>query len=79
MALEKEWDTYRNALPNLSQQEGKYVLVHGSQIVDFFTSYEDALKAGYDKFGVDPFLVKQIEMVERVHFISRFVPRTNPA
>jgi hypothetical protein len=79
MALEKEWETYRNELPNLSQNEGKFVLVHGDRIVGFFTSYEDAIKAGYEQFSVEPFLVKQIEMVERVHFISRFVPRADPA
>ncbi len=79
MALEEEWETYQKELPSMSPQEGKYVLIHGSQVVDFFVSYEDALKAGYSQFSVQPFLVKQIEMVERVHFINRFVPRTDPA
>ena len=78
MALEKEWDTYRKELPKLSQQEGKFVLIHGEQVVDVFTSYEDAIKAGYVAFGIEPFFVKQIEMTERVHFVSRFVPNANP-
>jgi hypothetical protein len=70
--LEKEMETYRRELPRLSQQEGKFVLIHGENVVDVFTSYEDAIKAGYVAFSVDPFLVKEIEITERVHFICRF-------
>ena len=30
--------------------------VHGTDVVEFFSSYEDAIKVGYDKFKLDPFL-----------------------
>jgi hypothetical protein len=74
MALEKELQTYKNKLPELKAQEGKFVLVHGDTIVDTFTSYEDAMKEGYVKFGLDkPFLVKQIRALEQVQFISRLM------
>ena len=74
MALEKELETYRSKLPELKTQEGKYVLIQGDRIVDTFTSYEDAMKEGYSKFGVaTPFLVKQIQALELAHFISRLV------
>jgi hypothetical protein len=73
MALEKEIEIYRTKLPEWSAEEGKFVLIHGEDVVDIFTSYEDALKRGYQDFGLEPFLVKQIQAIEQVHFISRFV------
>jgi len=36
MALEKELETYRNKLAELAQHEGKYVLIHGDKVEDFF-------------------------------------------
>jgi hypothetical protein len=81
MALEKELETYKKKLPELKQHEGKFVLIHGDDLVDTFSSYEDAVKAGYAKFGTKtPFLVKQIHSIEQVHFVSRFVdPRSRRA
>ncbi len=74
MALEKELETYNAKLPELKEQEGKYVLIQGDQVVDTFTSYEDAMKQGYTKFGLEKrFLVKQIRSIEQVQFISRLV------
>jgi hypothetical protein len=73
MALEQELATYHAKLPELKADEGKFVLIHGTQVAGVFTSYEDAIKIGYEKFGLQPFLVKQIQAVERVQFISRFV------
>lgn len=71
MALEQELATYQKSLKGWSDQEGKYVLIHESDVVDFFSSYDDALKAGYVRFGLKPFLVKQIQTIEQTHFVSR--------
>lgn len=76
MALEKELATYKAKLPELKALAGKYVLIHGDDVIDTYSAYDDALKEGYEKFGLDPFLVKKIEAVEHAHFISRFVPPT---
>ncbi|MFL6199301.1 MAG: hypothetical protein ACJ76J_09005 [Thermoanaerobaculia bacterium] len=74
MDLEKELAVYRSKLPELkAEYEGKFVLIHGDQVVDFFSSYDDAIKAGYSRFGLEPFLVKQIHALEQAQFISRFV------
>ena len=51
--------------------EGKYVVVSGDQILGTYTAYEDALKVGYEKCGLKPFLVKKIQSVEQVQFFSR--------
>ena len=72
MALERELKTYNDHLPEWKEHEGKFALIHGDDVIDFFTTYEDAIKVGYDKFKLEPFLVKQIQTVEVVQFITRF-------
>jgi len=74
MALEQELETYRKKLAELQANEGKFVLIRGDQVIDTYSTYEDAIKEGYTKFGVNsPFLVKQIQAIQQVQFISRFV------
>jgi hypothetical protein len=73
MALEKELATFKNKLPELKDNEGKFVLIHGDDVIDTFTSYEDAIKEGYSQFKLEPFLVKQIHAIEQVQFITRFI------
>jgi len=73
MALEKELATYQAKLLDLKAHEGKFVLIHGEEIIDFFSTYEDAIKAGYQRFKLAPFLVKRIMTTEPVFFISRNV------
>jgi hypothetical protein len=72
MPLEKELETYKAKLPELkAQHEGKFALIHGDALVDVFSSYDDAIKAGYAKFGLEPFLVKQVHGIEQVEFVTR--------
>lgn len=71
MPLEKELATYQAKLPELKQHEGKFVLIHEDEVVDTFTSYDDALKEGYKRFGLKPFLVKQILAIEPVFYFTR--------
>lgn len=74
MALEKELAAFERKLPELkAEHPGEFVLIRGDDIVDFFTSYDDAIKAGYLKFGLEPFLVKQVQAMEQIHFISRLI------
>lgn len=74
MALEKELETYKSKLSQLLSDEGKFVLIHGDTIIDTYGTYEDAVKAGYGQFKLEPFLVKKIQSVEQVQFISRLLP-----
>jgi hypothetical protein len=71
MALEKELDTYKANLTDWTEHEGKFVLIHGTDVVDFYSTYEDAIKVGYARFGLEPFLVKQVSRMEPVQFVSR--------
>lgn len=73
MALERELATYHARLPEFLEHEGKYVLIHGDDVVEFFNTYEDAIKAGYDRFKLEPFLVKKVQVVEQVQHITRLL------
>lgn len=74
MALEKELAVYDANLIDLLDNEGKYVVIHDETIDGPFDTYEDVLQAGYDRFGLVPFLVKQIQKVEPIHYFSRDFP-----
>lgn len=71
MALEKETQTYERELANLLQQEGKFALIHEDEVGGVYDTYEDALKGGYEKYGLGPFLVKRIQAVEQVQYFTR--------
>jgi hypothetical protein len=73
MALELELETYKAKLGELSGNEGKFALIHADQVLGIFDTYSDAINEGYERVGLKPFLVKQIQAVERVQFVSRFV------
>jgi hypothetical protein len=69
MALERELDTYRRELPRLLQDEGKFVLVHGDEVAGVYDTEESAVEAGDDRFGLEPFLVKQISRSEEPRLV----------
>ncbi len=71
MSLEHEVKTYQRELPNLLQHEGKYALIHGEEVAGPYDTYEDALKAGYEKYDLKPFLVKRIQAIEQVQYFTR--------
>ena len=62
MALEKELETFRREQPTLLKSLGKFVLIRGDDVVGIYDTYTDALKVGHDTFGLNSFLVNQIEM-----------------
>lgn len=71
MALEKELETYERHRDELLSFEGEWVVIGGDEVVGHYAAYVDALRAGYDKFGVTSFLVKKIEATESVQFFTR--------
>jgi hypothetical protein len=77
MPLEQEQKAYERELPKLLASTGKFVLISGDVVSDIFDTYHDALKAGYDRFGLKPFLVKQIAAVESVQHFTRDI-KTRP-
>jgi hypothetical protein len=73
MALERELKTYHDNLASWKENEGKFVLIRGEEVAGFFSSYEDAVKEGYSKYKLDPFLVKRVSAFEQVHVITRLI------
>ena len=78
MALEEELATYRRELPKmLAAQEGQYALVHGQSVGSFWPTKSEAYKAGCERFGLKPFLIKKVEAVEPVYDI--YIDLNRPA
>lgn len=69
MVLEQERNTFESNRKELLRDKGKYVLIHGDNVIGTFDTYEDALKTGYMQVGLEPFLVKQILEKEPVVFL----------
>lgn len=77
--LEIELNAYREKLPTLLGQIGKYAVLKGTEVVGVYDSYEDALKFGYGKFKLEPFLVKRIAPAEQISYFTRDFARGCPA
>ena len=56
-----------------AEHGGEFVLLRGATLIGFYPTYEEALEAGYERFGLTPFFVRQVLYPERPHFISRLV------
>ena len=71
--LKRELETFeQHKLELLATAVGKFLLVQGDRIVGAWDTYADAIKAGYQEFGVNtPFLVKQLTRIERIQFFTR--------
>lgn len=70
MVLNRELKTYADRFQDLLAHEGKFVLIHEGDIAGFFDTYADAVQAGYERYDLQPFLVKQVQAVEQAQFIS---------
>ena len=77
--LDVELKTYQQMLPSLLGQIGKYAVIKGQSVAGVYDSYEDALKFGYDKFKLEPFLVKRIAPAEQVSYFTRDFAHACPA
>jgi hypothetical protein len=61
MALEEEQATYHARLSELLADQGKFVLIHGPDIVGIYSTSQEAMREGYERFKLEPFLVRRIE------------------
>ena len=64
--LQKEIETYNAKLPELLGSIGKFVLIKGTEVEGVYDTYADALKIGYERFKLEPFMVKQIAPAEQI-------------
>jgi hypothetical protein len=76
--LEREWETYQRELSRLRQgqggqfhgHEGEFVLIHGGRVDSFWPTENKGYEEGCRRFGLDPFLVKQVLREEPVIYTS---------
>lgn len=68
--LQKELEVYKRRLPELRLQQGKYVVIKGDELLSIFDTYSDALTAAYKKYGLAPFLLKQISDIENTQHVT---------
>jgi hypothetical protein len=71
VALQKELETYNRLKQQFIADEGRFVLICGDAVDSIWDTYDDALRVGYQKFGLAPFMVKKIGVIEPVHVFSR--------
>ena len=63
--LEKDYAVYLDRLDEfLEDHQGKFVLIRKKKVVNFFPTYEKALRFGLKQFGNTPFFIKVIEKEE---------------
>lgn len=72
MALERELATFRRELDRLlTESPGKWVLVRADEVVGVFDTYQDAIRVGYQRFGLGGFLVQRIVPPEQAQWVTR--------
>lgn len=59
-----------------AEHDGEFVLLRGTALIGFFPAYEEALEAGYERFGLAPFFVRQVRYPQRPHLITRLIAPT---
>lgn len=73
LVFDAELKTYRKHRQELLDSRGEFVLIRGEDVAGAFDTYEDALEAGYAKYGLEPFLVKKILPAEPIQYFTRDV------
>jgi hypothetical protein len=71
MVLEREREVYQKNLPGLLQHKGKFVLIHGDDIIGIYDTLSLALTAGYERWLHEAFMVKEIVEKEPTYYFSR--------
>ena len=65
-SLDEELAFYRENLGQWLQESlGKFALIKGQELAGMFDTRKDALVEGIDRWGREPFLVKEVEAHER--------------
>lgn len=62
MQLEQEWKTFEAHLPELKAHEGKYALIKGGTLFGVFETFDQAMDAGYARFGLQIFMAQKIRI-----------------
>jgi hypothetical protein len=65
--LAREWRTYKREVVRLlaEGEVGRHALVKGDAVVSIWDTRRDAIQAGRERFGLEVFMVHEIQPVER--------------
>jgi hypothetical protein len=79
MELQQELDYFMSIKEDLlKHHKGKFALIKGMELVNTFTTWEEAFNAGIERFGNVSFLIKPIqEEDEKVQFPAFVVGAIN--
>ena len=74
MALETELEFFESKRAEfLATHAGKYALIKGRECIGFFDDDVRAFLVGVERFGTDPFLIKQVLPSDRDETIPALV------
>ena len=72
ISLQQEYQYFLSHLDEfLLDHLNEFVLIKNDKIINFFKSYEEALKGGLTQFGNVPFFIKVVKKEEEVHFFHQ--------
>ncbi len=71
--LQKEYQYFQSHLNDFIKDHhlNEFVLIRGEEVIDFFRSYEQALREGLKRFGNVPFFIKAVKKEEEVHYFHQ--------
>lgn len=69
--FEVEQQTYESRKQELLANEGKFVVIKATEVLGVYGTYEDALKAAYGSYGLQPFFVRRIESIPQISYFTR--------
>ena len=72
--VEENLAAFREALPELlkdANNRGKFAVGRAGEQFSCWDTYRDALKQGYEKYGLSSFVVQEVLEKPRIHFITR--------
>jgi hypothetical protein len=69
--LEKNLKYFKEQLPKLLETDvGRFAVGRSGDDFSCWDTYPDAIQWGYQKYGLKPFIVKQVVRFERPEFIN---------
>lgn len=75
--LETELAYYQRRRDELvARESGRFALIKGEQLIGVYDTLEEALTAGYSRFGLEPFLAKLISQTDETINLTTFLVTT---
>jgi hypothetical protein len=63
--LSLEMKVYESMKESLeSNYSGKWVLIHGNELIEIYDKFEDAAEDAVNKFGNGPYLIRQVGAIQ---------------